>query len=284
MPHGDAGQWPKVAYFWQQIGPPLRPAAEDIEFARRTLADWLSENRRHSPRGYILGVTPEYFHLPWPPGSVVRAADRTSEMITHVWPGKASDVLVSDWRHVNFPDQSFDIALCDGGWHLLDFPDGQVELANKLAGLLKPGARFLVRLFVPPPRREDQKTCSKSLLAGDIPNLNCLKLRLGMSLQESPSAGIALNQVWLSLRSTVKSWSELASRLGWSLDHLSAIDAYRDSQARYHFVTVDQAKDVLCDTTDGLFELDCFKVPSYAMGEQCPTLVLRRTGHPKRHD
>jgi hypothetical protein len=196
-------------------------------------------------------------------------------MIAHVWPGKAADVLVSDWRQIELKDGLIDIALCDGGLHLLDFPAGQARLGHILARLIAPGGRLVLRLFVPPARREDPQEVLDALLAGDIPNLNCLKLRLGMSLQESPSSGVPLAQVWLSLRSTGADWPELASRLNWSLEHLSAIDAYRDSQACYHFVTVDEAKNLFC--AGRAFELHCLNVPSYTMGTQCPTVVFRRT-------
>jgi SAM-dependent methyltransferase len=271
------GQWPLAARFWPHLGPPLRPAEEDLAFVRLALTDWCAANQARAPRALILGVTPEFYRLPWPPNSVVRAVDRTQEMIDYVWPGAASDVLLADWRRMDLPGHSVDIALCDGGWQLLEFPDGQPELCSRLARVIAPGGVLVVRLFVPPSVSETPDEVLDALLAGGIPNLNCLKLRLLMSLQDQPSAGIALHQVWLTLRKAAPSWPELAAKLGWSLEHLSAIDAYRDCHARYHCVTSEQVEHLLCEGTGGAFELDRVSIPSYAMGAQCPTLVFRRT-------
>jgi SAM-dependent methyltransferase len=243
---------------------------------RRVLSDWCAANQPRAPRALVLGVTPEFYHLPWPPKSIVRAVDRTPEMIDYVWPGPPSDVLLADWRYMDFPDQSVDIALCDGGLQLLDFPDGQAELCSRLARIVAPGGAFAVRLFVPPSVREPPNEVLDALLGGDIPNLNCLKLRLWMSLQDHPSTGVALHQVWLALRKAAPNWPELAAKLGWSLEQLSTIDAYRNSQTRYHCVTSEQAEQLMREGTGGAFELESIFVPSYAMGARCPTLVFRR--------
>jgi hypothetical protein len=265
-----------VAQLWEQIGPPLRPSEEDLGFVKLAIREWCEENHGNLPRALILGVTPELYRLPWPTGSHVKAADRTPEMVLHVWPGDASDVLLADWRQMDLPDQSLDIVLCDGGFHLMDYPVGQATFCKTLARLMAPAGLFVIRLFVPPIDRECPQDVLDDLMAGEIPNLNCLKLRLGMSLQESPSVGVALNAVWQTLSSTGYNWSELAIRLGWSTEHLGAIDAYRDSQARYHFVTANQVCTMMSEQTQGAFKLERFDEPSYRLGDRCPTLVFKR--------
>ena len=70
----------------------------------------------------------------------------------------------------------------------------------------------------------------------------------------------------------------LVSELGWPLDHLSVIDAYRDSGARYHFVSMTEVQHLFCKTGAGEFELLRADFPSYDMGRQCPTLLFRRAG------
>lgn len=273
----QAGQWPSVARIWHQLGSPLRPIETDLAFYRAALADWLRDSGNRPPRALILGVTPELYHLPWPVGSRVKAVDRTLEMVRHVWPGDGSQVLLADWRHMGWPDASFDLVLCDGGWHLVDHPAGQRELAGQLERILAPGGRFVLRMFVPPARPEEPQDVLEQLFAGRIPDLNCLKLRLGMALQESPSEGVALQTVWRRLRETADGWPALADRLAWPLEHLLAIDAYRESLARYHFVSAAQAKDLVCGGDGGPFRLQRTGIPSYLMGAQCPTMVFLRT-------
>ncbi|NTV97004.1 MAG: class I SAM-dependent methyltransferase, partial [Thiobacillus sp.] len=97
----------------------MRPVPEDLAFIETVLSDWCGQAGGRAPRGLILGVTPELYRLPWPDRSLVRAADRTPEMIEYVWPGAAEAVLHSDWRELDVADASFDIVLCDGGLHLL---------------------------------------------------------------------------------------------------------------------------------------------------------------------
>lgn len=268
------GQWPLVASNWKQLGSPLRPAAEDVGFFARALREWCTAHPGRNPRALILGVTPELYRLPWPDPALVRAADRTAAMIEHIWPGPAANVIQADWRELPLSDASVDVAVCDGGLHLLDYPQGQSRLARTLARLIAPGGLFVVRLFVPPAERESEAAVLDALLRGRIPDLNCLKLRLGMSLQRSPTTGVALNAVWQSLRRSAGDWPALAARLGWVLEHLQVIDAYRDSPARYHFVTTAEASALFA--AHG-FEVQWMASGSYAMAGQCPTVVLRRT-------
>jgi len=268
-----AGQWPQVARNWRMIGSPLRPVDEDVALFARALGEWTAAYAGAAPRGLILGVTPELYHLPWPDRARVRAVDRTPEMITHIWPGQAAQVLRADWQELPLPVGSVDIALCDGGLHLLDFPQGQTRLCRRLAAVMAPGALLALRLFVPPEERESENAVLEALFAGRIRDLNCLKLRLGMALQRSPTEGVALQAVWHALREAAGDWPALARRLDWPLAQLEVIDAYRDSPARYHFVTLGEASALFA--ANG-FERLWIAGGSYAMAEQCPTVTFRR--------
>jgi SAM-dependent methyltransferase len=272
---GEVGQWPAVARLWRHLGPPLRPSLEDVTAYGLALRDWSEAYPGRFSRGLILGVTPELHHLRWPQGVLPRAIDRTPEMIEHVWPGEKSAVFHSDWLQFDWPERSFDIVLCDGGLHLLDYPAGQGNLRRALARAIPRAGLFVVRLFALPAEPESPDAVLAALLSGSIPNLNCLKLRLGMALQQSPSAGVALAHVWRTLRAAAGDWPALAARLQWPLEQLAAIDAYRDSAARYYFLTAEQAISLICGT-DGAFELHRTSTPTYALGGQCPTLTFRR--------
>ena len=132
-------QWSQVARSWLQLGSPLRPTLEDVGFYQDAIAGWCANHPGRAPRGLILGVTPELYGLDWPDAGLLRAVDRTIELIEHVWPGKREQVLHCEWRHAGLPKASSDIVLCDGGLHLLDYPDGQQQLAARLAEWLTPG-------------------------------------------------------------------------------------------------------------------------------------------------
>jgi SAM-dependent methyltransferase len=198
-------------------------------------------------------------------------------MIAHVWPGAPDAVLQADWRELGLGSASIDVALCDGGLHLLDYPAAQAALLRHLADLLAPDGLLAMRLFLPPATPETPEAVLAALLARRIRDLNCLKLRLGMALQRSPQAGVALHEVWSTLRQAGGDWDSLARRLGWAQEHLEVIDAYRDSAATYHFVT---EAEVSALAADNGFELLWTGRPAYEMGAQCPTAVFRRRARP----
>ena len=262
-----SGHWSDIARRWAQVGPPLRPSAEDVAVYAgivRTIK---------SPRALILGVTPELYRLPWPSDASVLAADHTFGMIEAVWPGPREAVMCADWRDLPLPDASRNLVMCDGGVHLLPYPHGQRKLATTLHRVIEPGGVCILRLFVPPAVRESGDQVLDDLLAGRIPNLNVLKLRLGMALQENANVGVELRLIFDVIARLAPSISDLADRLGWPREHLLAVESYRDSRTRYHFVTIDEVIDLFCLSPGG-FEVEKTHVP--AAYERCPFVVLRR--------
>jgi len=271
---GEAGHWPEMARVWPQIGPPLRPVSEDIAFCREAVADWV---RCHgAPRVLLLGVTPELYRLPWPQGTDVLAVDRAQAMIDRVWPGPAAAVRCADWLSISLPRASRDIALCDGGLHLISYPQGQRRLVRILRDLLSAEGLCILRLYVPPAQRESPEAVLRDLLGGKVSSLNILKLRLGMSLMENASQGVRLGTVWQTLHQAAPDLAALAARLDWTPEHTLAINTYRESEARYSFASVREVCDLFCRAPGG-FRLRAVKTPSYELGEQCPTVVLQRS-------
>lgn len=264
-------QWPQIAHFFLQlIGSPLRPNEIDIQIIESHIQEW-HKNNFHPPKALILGVTPEYYHLNWPSGAVVRAIDRTQAMIQHVWPGPVENIIHAEWLDMPVPNASLDMVLCDGGLHLLPYPTGQALLATRIASSLVQGGICIFRLFSPSGTPEKPDNVIKDLGQRKIPNLNILKLRLGMALQESPHTGVKLDDIWQYLHQFFPNQSKLAQHLGWTEEHLGAINAYRDTTARYYFVTEEQAID--CFKNAG-FSLITRNYPDYLLGECCPTLVF----------
>lgn len=273
----EMGQWPRVAsLFLKHVGAPLRPVDEDLAVIRRLLNRPELQPGDRPMRGLILGVTPEYFHLPWPGGAEVRAMDRTPEMVDYVWPGPREAVVLDDWRNLAALPGHFDIVLCDGGLHLLDFPASQWSLASQLATKIRPGGCLVLRLFLPPVRQESSMEVLADLGQGMIPNVNYLKIRLGMALQDSAGTGVCLNDVWRALHAAEPDQRALANRLRWKIEDLQAIDAYKDSRARYHFVTLSQVLDTFEGQTRGAFRAESVVTPSYRLGERFPTLCFIR--------
>ena len=262
-----SGHWSEIARRWAQVGPPLRPSEEDVAFYAGVV------RTVRSPRALILGVTPELYRLPWPSGASVLAADHTCVMIDAVWPGPREAVMCADWRVLPLPDASRNLVMCDGGVHLITYPDGQHKLVTALRRVIEPGGLCILRLFVPPAVRESDDQVLDDLLAGRIPNLNVLKLRLGTALQETPTAGVELRLIFDVIARLAPSLNDLADRLGWQREHLLAVESYRDSRTRYHFVTMADVIEMFC-RSPGSFAVEKTHVP--AAYERCPFVVLRR--------
>jgi hypothetical protein len=267
------GHWRAMALRWSQVGPPLRPSPEDIAFYARAINRWVLANG--APRVLILGVTPELYRLSWPSGTALQAVDRTRGMIESVWPGLRSAALCADWTAIPLPACSQDVVLCDGGLIMVSFPDGISKIARVLQNMLTPGGLFVTRLYATPDRRESAAIVLSDLLAGKIANVNILKLRLGMALQESSEQGVQLGHVWDTLQRVAPDLPRLAERIGWPIESLSAIEAYRESSSRYHFTTLAEIRRLFCDDPGG-FSCETIDVPGYELGERCPTVAFRR--------
>jgi SAM-dependent methyltransferase len=260
-----------MAPHWRQIGPPLRPAHQDLQVLEHYVFD--GEPPPTLPRVLLLGVTPEIYDL-LKDRSFLLAVDNSPSMIEHVWRGGSEDVLCADWRNLPLPSHSRDVALCDAGLHLLEYPADQRILVDRLHEVLKPGGHCILRLFVPPAMRETPEQVLTDLFRRRIRNLNVLKLRLGMALQRSASAGAAVHDIWDVLRRSAKSWEHLATHLGWSLEHLQVIEAYHGSAARYHFVSAEEAAELF--VSQGKFVEVARHFPTYDLGQLCPTVVFKR--------
>ncbi len=263
--------WAEIARQWRQAGPPLRPSMQDMGFCADAIRGW--HRQYGAPRVLLLGVTPDIYGLSWPKGTEILAVDRSQAMIDIVWKGPSESVLCADWLDIRLPDGSRDIALCDGGLHLLSYPREQRQLVRVLRRVLAEKGLCLFRLFIPQ-QKESPDEVLKDLLEGRIVNLNILKLRLAMSLQENAEKGVELRKIWRAVHG-VADLPALAERIGWPIEHMSAINVYRDSAARYHFVDVDQVIDLFCGGSGG-FTLRSIHIPSYELGERCPTIVLQR--------
>jgi SAM-dependent methyltransferase len=262
--------WAGLARHWQLTGSPLRPAPADVVGYQHFVDGWSGV----SPRVLLLGVTPELYRMPWPADRDFLAVDRTPAMIQTVWPGPVTEVCQGDWTELPLPPASRDLALCDGGLHLLDHPVSQACLVKRLHEVMAPRGRVILRLFTRPERFETPTRVISDLMGGGVPNLNVLKLRLGMALQTSSSDGVGLATIWRYLREAGGDWETLAARLGWPLDHLQVIDSYRESPLRYSFLSRQETEALFL--WGGGFRCLGYHESHYNLSERCPVVAFER--------
>lgn len=269
----SANHWEELARQWEQVGSPLRPCGQDVAFYRRNVEELAQI--RGALDALILGVTPELYHLPWPAGSRVGAVDRSQVMIRAIWPGPSQAAQCASWTALPIEDQSCDIAMCDGGLQLLDWPIGHQLLAHELERVIRPGGRLVVRMFVPPDQKECPDEVLDELLSGQIPNLNILKIRMGMAMARGTPPTVRLRDVWDALNSAAPDLPLLAHQINWPVEHLQTINTYRDTSTCYVFVGVEELCNIFCHS--GVFAPLRVECPAYLLGERCPTVALKRS-------
>ena len=270
----STGHWAELASRWDAIGEPLRPSASDIE-AVTTLARSLPAGRR---RCLVLGATSELRTAAWPEGTELLALDRSRSMVEALWetgePGIPAAVL-GDWRSLPLSPACVDLAVCDGGWHLLDRLRDQPTLAGELARVVRPGGRVAVRVFVPSSVAPDPDDVLGLLRSGRVTDANHLKVLLWSAVRR-PDGTVAVADVWAALIGASPDLDALAADLGWPGPTLHAFGAYRGSADRYHLVDEGEVIDQLVGT-------GAFSLASVHEGAQLPpdlrfpTIVVERT-------
>jgi hypothetical protein len=281
QPTPQVSHWAQTVRYWSQIGPPLRPAPADIAIYESAAQAWIA--RHGAPRVLLFGVTPEIYRMHWPAGADFAAVDHSRPMIENVWPGPPQAVTCCNWLDLVLPAGSRDIGICDGGLHLISYPTQQAQLVHLLWHTLSEQGQFFLRLYTSPVAHESPRQVLEDLLAGRVSSMNLLKLRLGMALMENAAAGIELGLVWRTLHDAVPDLEELAERVGWTVEHTLAINAYRAAKTRYHFSSTKEVCDLFCKDPGG-FTLADMHIPHYERGGQFPTLILQRNSSPPKKE
>jgi hypothetical protein len=274
---GDgANYWDKISRQWEHIVPPLKPTEDDLAAYAAAIAEWNDEYGRPL-RALILGATPQLYHLPWPEGTDLLAVDKSQSILENVWPGVPGTALCADWTTMDLPAASRNIVLGDGVMTFFTKAECQRLVMERLRSIVVPGGIVILRLFVPPVRQESRSLVLSDLAAGRIGNLSQLKLRLWMALLDKPEDGVRLGDVWDAVHSVALDQAAFADAIGWPREHFAAINSYRNSSERYWFFSLEEARNLLAGSGSG-FEWRAAHVPSYPLGECCPTIILRHVG------
>jgi SAM-dependent methyltransferase len=267
--------WSGMARLWRLVGPPLRPAPEDLGVYQDAIRRWLASHGG-APRALILGVTPELCGLSWPAGTSLRALDGSRQMIKSVWPGPPAAALLGSWTTMPLAAGSCDIVVCDGGFGMLPYPQGQAELLRELHRVLAPGGIFAVRLFAPRGRTGKVEEVFADLDRGAIASLDVLKLRLWGALHGDAHQGVRPQMVVARILAAGGGFDRLAEDCGWPLDHVRSLELHRASTAVYHLTeAAELVRMASCDP--GGFESLGIVEPGYALGACCPIVTLMRT-------
>jgi SAM-dependent methyltransferase len=221
--------WQEYHRAWSQLTEPLRPHQEVVAAVSQQL-------RAPNGRTLLLGITPELANLP----CEMIAVDRNPSLVANVWPENTSTrrAIVGDWRNPNFMPETFSACIGDGSLSCLRYPDDVIRLLQELAIILRPGARFVCRLYLPPESSETPFSLRDAALGGIISNFHAFKLRLAMALaaqQRDPHVNV--NSILRSFNDLFADRDELVRVTGWRREQVDTIDLYNGSARSYRTST-----------------------------------------------
>lgn len=265
--------WQSISKFWDLIGSPSRPCEEDLAFFKQQLFPELESLSPNLGQVVMLGVTQEIALLPWPENVKLLAIDRSPEMIDSVWP-KAQvtkgEAVLADWKAIPCPDNSCDVVVGDCCFTPLDYPNSYRAVLQEVTRVLKPQGLFSMRFFLKPVLSEEIETIFDELKAKQIGNLFVFRWRLAMALQKSLEEGVPVNNIWQRWQQEVSNPDQLMETLGWPTELLATITCYQNSSAVFTFPTLPEVRQLFSLYFD---EISCH-VPTYEMGDRCPTLTF----------
>lgn len=276
--------WNRHARQWQHVGPPLRPAPEDVALFEALTRD-CHETRHPGParrksaggpdggfRAVLLGVTPELAAMRWPARTLLTSVDRCAAMIDTWWPAdrvpKGATVVCGEWNKIPLADGEAKLVVGDGCYTLLNSPEGYEAVTREIRRVLHPGGRVVMRYFTRPDRPEPTSAVFADLAAGRIGNFHVFKWRLAMSLHGTLDEGVRVADVWDAWNEHVPDPAALAAHLRWPVESVATIDAYRGVPTRYTFPTLPEVRVSL---TDHFLERSVH-FPGYELGDRCPTV------------
>lgn len=255
---------------WSNFGPPLRPWPGDTEVVQRAV-DGLPAGARAA----VLGLTPETLGCVWPERTELLALDHSEAMIRALWavtrrpPG--SRAVLASWQAMPVESSCLDLVAGDGCHTVFPYPDGFESLGREIRRVLRPGGRFVIRVFLRPDRAESLDEVARAVAAGEVGSVHALKLRLLAALHGSNGQGCRLDDAWRAWKTLPPPSGRLSER-GWTAEEMQGIESYRGQQVRYFLPTLAEFRAV----HSGLFvERECV-TSSGELSERCPTFVLER--------
>jgi SAM-dependent methyltransferase len=264
--------WAMHAARWKRLGPPLRPRAEDLQRLHETWRRSLPASPPRSIDLLSLGVTPEIALFPWTEAVRVQAIDASEEMIRTVWPGDTSQrqAVLGNWLQTPFADASFDLIVCDAGLVQLVGRESVTRLGGELLRLLKENGRVVMRHFSRPVPAETERSIHAAVEAGQMPGFHELKLRLLMALEaRTPQRGVRLGDTWNCFAQLFPDRASLARELACDVETIATIDTYRDRDARYSFLSLEELAEAFAG-----FHLALGPAGHYPFAECCPVFSL----------
>ena len=260
----STNHWGRLYRAWSRLSTPVRLPPEVVVGVRNAIAE-------HSEHVLLLGVTPDFADI----GSNLTAVDR-GDFIRNRWPGNTAmrRAVAGDWLRLPFAAGSFSGCIGDGVPIAVKHPEGATPLYRSIAGVLKPGGRFVSRVFLAPDAGESVSAVRKAALQGEICRFQALKFRLAMALvAERGDPNIPVRIIHDAFEASFADRGELAKITGWRRDEIDTIDVYRSSPEVYTFPT---SRECLSVVPSAFSNARLVPAGTYELAERCPLLVMEK--------
>ncbi len=256
---------------WSHFGSPMRPAPDDTVVMQRE-ASALDAGTYVA----VLGLTSEIIGCEWPADVKLSAIDHSPAMMERLWPpakGPANaEAILADWLHMPFEAGTFDLVAGDGCYVLLLFPEGYEALTREVHRVLRPGGRFVIRVFMRPDEPETVNDIGLAVGRGEIGSVHALKLRLLAAVHGASGLGSRLDDAWQAWKAMPPLPESTVGKPGWTAEEIVCLETYAGMDTRYYLPTLAEFRQCI---QPFLTELDCVG-GRYELANRCPTLVFAR--------
>lgn len=256
--------WDQRQATWWRVGPPLRPNEEITQSFLRLAGG-------PQARVMLLGVTTELARA----FESVQAVDKSPAMIGSAWPGDCATkhARLGNWLELTEPEQPFDAIIGDGCLNNLLWPEDVREVLARCLACLRPGGRFVTRLFERPDAPLGTAAL-RAIAAGPAPvNFHAFKWQVAMQVAGMNGATIPVTSILALFDELFPDRDALAQRTGWPRESIDTIDSYRGSDMRFSFMDRAEIQAVLPAGITGLrFESS----GHYDLADRCPMMSFAR--------
>lgn len=219
---------------WNYVAAPLRPC--------ETIIDQYKSIIGKSKSTLLLGCTQELCIL----SEKTTAVDYNQSRIDNWWPNTENKIAIcGNWFNLCeiLPENNnkFDFILGDGSFTFLNGPKEWEKVLNQCKRVLNQDGMVIIRVYETPSEQNLMKNIKNSVISGEIPSFDCLKLEIMYKLSCQGTKNIPVRKI----RSTFYELfdkKELSEQTGWSMDVINVIDAYEHSDDSYYLPTRSQIK------------------------------------------
>ena len=272
----QCSHWEYLASAYPLLGSPLRPSPEDIAIAEAAVEAYVATRSAYSSLAVLMGATPDLARMRWPASTKLIGSDASHAMMRFVWPGDEATMrfgICANWLAFPLPPSSVQIVVGDGSLNCVRHPEEADALCASVRDVLVEDGLMVLRCFVRPHQPESVDGVFSEMYRGAIPTYSQFKFRLFVAMEQDLRRGLAVAELYRLWASYSIDPVCLAKATGWPLSEIQTMDGFRDSSTVHTFPTMTEFRGLL----ERHFDLVDIRTPSYPLGEQCPTFVVRNS-------